>query len=126
MACQQLASQPWGAIAEQGLAPEDIAQQVGVEDQQRRRLRAGLIFPLQLATGDLGDVRQASLARIQFDEAPHVFIHPQATESLLEARRQPAFAGRLGTGQDNDLHVRSTGSARHSRQPCMANSVNRP
>ena len=62
MTGQQRRLEPLRAIAEQGLAPEDVAQQVGVEDQQRRPLGTCRVFPGQLAGGDVGDVGQAGIA----------------------------------------------------------------
>lgn len=126
MPCQQFGFQPGRAVTEQRLAPEHIAQQVRVEDQQCRLLRPCLIFPLQLAPGDFRDISQTSVAGIEFDKPTHVFIHPQAAKALLQARRQPALASGFGAGQDHNLHVRNAGSARHSRKPWIASRVNSP
>src|SRR5471032_3365864 len=50
---QQRLLDPGRAVAEQGLAPENIAQQMCIQNQQAWLPGPGLVFPLQLATGDL-------------------------------------------------------------------------
>ena len=49
---QEFVIQPAGVVAEQGLAPEPVGEQVGVEDQQRGAFGAGGILPGQLALGN--------------------------------------------------------------------------
>ncbi|PAV70677.1 hypothetical protein WR25_22851 [Diploscapter pachys] len=60
--------QPLGAIAEQCPAPQDIAKQVGVENQQLRCLRPALVFPGELPTGDGGDIGVAGIALLALHE----------------------------------------------------------
>ena len=117
VAAQQLRLQPVRAGAEQGGAPQHIAQQVGVEDQQGGLLRAGGVFPGQLPAGDGRDVGQAGVAGVNGHEVTHVFAHQQATEVLVQLRGQPALAAGFRTRQYHDLHVRNAGSRRQSRQP---------
>ncbi|MNE56990.1 hypothetical protein D3C80_1519340 [compost metagenome] len=127
MACPQLGFQPVGAIVEQLAAPEDVAEQVRVEDQQGRRLGACLVFPIELATGDSRDVGIARVALLAIDEVAHVLAHQQAAEPGLQLRRQPALAAGLGPGKHQYFHaVAGSSSRRQVRQPCTASRVKSP
>jgi hypothetical protein len=124
VARQQLIVKPCRVVAEQGLAPEFVGEQVGVEDQQPGLRCTRGVFPGQLAEGDVRNVRQAGVALMRVDEIPHVFADHQATEVRVQLSGEPAFAAGFGARQYHHLHVRNAGSARHSRQPCTAITVN--
>ena len=49
----QFGFQPIGAVTEQRAAPEHVAQQMGVEDQQMRCGGPCSVFPGQLAAGNV-------------------------------------------------------------------------
>ena len=88
-------------------------------------LRAGGIFPGQLAVGDGRDVGQGRVALMLVDETAHVFADHQAAEMRVQFCRQPAFTAGFGTGQYHYFNDCNAGSARHSRQPCTAITVNK-
>ncbi|KPC33615.1 Unknown protein sequence [Pseudomonas syringae pv. cilantro] len=114
---QQLLFDPRRAIAEQGAAPEHIAQQMGVENQQLRSACPCSVLPGQLTLSDGRDVAVKRIAALPVDELANVFTDHDPAEAPLDLNRQPALATRLGAGQDQNLHRASTRSLRHSRQP---------
>ena len=122
---QQFVVEPRRVVAEQGLAPQFVGQQVRVEDQQVRLFGAGGVFPGQLATSDGRNVGQAGVTLMLVDEIAHVFPHHQPAEMGLQFARQPAFTAGFGAGQYHYFHACNAGSARHSRQPCTAITVNK-
>ena len=93
---QKFVIKPAGIVAEQGLAPELVGQQVGVEDQQGGAFGAGGILPGQLALGNGRDIRQGGVALMLVDEVPHIFPHHQPAEARVQLRRQPALAAGFG------------------------------
>ncbi|MNY40684.1 hypothetical protein D3C86_1754420 [compost metagenome] len=121
---QQRLFDPDRALAKQGPAPEDVAQQVSVEQQQPRLSCAGPVLPLQLSAGNGRNVGQARIAWVLLDEPADIFVHQNAAEMRLQFGREPTLATGFGTGEHQDFHVRNTGSARHSRQPCTAIRAN--
>ncbi len=121
---QQLLFDPRRAIAEQGAAPEQVAQQVRIKNQQAGQRSTCSVFPGQLTLSNGRNITVGGIAALLIDEVTHVLADQNPAEPTLYFGREPALAARFRAGQDQDFHRASTRSLRHSRQPCTASRVN--